>query len=130
MRIARIIALLISLPWWTTNVSRAFEVRTVLVKDGRPTAVLVLPDQPQADEELAARELQTHLRKMSGAHLEIVRGEAPEGLLPVRIGLALTPGAEAEVRQRSEPGNWATGSSPSPRTGFGDGEVQPTGNGA
>lgn len=72
-----------------------------LVKDGQPLAALVLPAEPHADEELAAKELQTHLRQMSGGELA-VGGEAPDGMLPIRVGLSLSPEAETTIRAKSE----------------------------
>ena len=77
------------------------QASVLLVKDGKPAAILVLPDRAHPDEELAAREMQTHIEKMSGAKLGIARGRAPEGLTPVQISLALAPGAEAEIRKES-----------------------------
>jgi len=74
----------------------------VLVRDGVVSAVLVLPEQPHADEELAARELQDHIEKMSGAVLGIIRGAVPEGKIPVRIGLTLNESAEEEIRRFSD----------------------------
>ncbi|NQU39008.1 MAG: DUF4838 domain-containing protein [Lentisphaerae bacterium] len=73
-----------------------------LTRDGQPAAALVLPDQAHADEELAARELQDHIEKMAGATLEIVRGSASGTLLPIRIGLSLTPGAQTEIEAESK----------------------------
>ena len=43
-----------------------------LVQDGRAVAVIVLPDQPTADEKIAAEDFQLHIRLMSGATLPIV----------------------------------------------------------
>ena len=44
-----------------------------LVEDGHPRATLVLAETPTVSAQLAAYELQYHLRKMSGATLPIVR---------------------------------------------------------
>ena len=71
--------------------------------DGRqPLAALVLPPHPHEDEELAARELREHLRRMSGVQLPLVEGDAPDGLVPVRLGLELRPEAEQLIRTRSD----------------------------
>jgi len=43
----------------------------VLVQDGRPKATIVLAEKPTAPAQLAAYELQYHLKKMSGAVLPI-----------------------------------------------------------
>ena len=47
-----------------------------LVRDGKPSAVIALPPEPTAFETLAAKELATHLEKMSGAKLETVTVDA------------------------------------------------------
>ena len=49
-----------------------------LVKNGQPTAVLALPEQPDDAEKLAAKELAEHLEKMSGAKLETATVGAAE----------------------------------------------------
>ena len=76
----------------------AMKPRVVLVDDGKARCVLVLPEDATEDEVLAANELQTHLEKMSGAKPDIVRGAVPEGVVPVRIGLGLSPDTEAVIR--------------------------------
>ena len=45
----------------------------VLVQDGQPRATIVLAEKPTASAQLAAYELQYHVRRMSGATLPIVR---------------------------------------------------------
>ncbi len=45
---------------------------TDFVKDGQPAAVIVLPAKPSIHTKRAAEELQYHLRKASGAQLEIL----------------------------------------------------------
>ena len=47
-----------------------------LVRDGQPRAPILLEDNPTISAQLAAHELQYHLRKMSGATLPIVREPA------------------------------------------------------
>ncbi len=53
-----------------------------LVRDGAPAAVIVIPDSPVQVVEYAAEELQHHVRKASGAELQIVRegdlGDRPD----------------------------------------------------
>ena len=43
-----------------------------LIGRQQPLAALVLPPHPHEDEELAARELRDHLRRMSGVALPVV----------------------------------------------------------
>lgn len=81
----------------------AAEITDVTLIDGRqPLAALVLPPHPHEDEELAALELREHLRRMSGVELPLVEGHAPDGLVPVRLGLELRPEAEQIIRTRSD----------------------------
>ena len=81
----------------------AAEITDVTLIDGRqPLAALVLPPHPHEDEELAALELREHLRRMSGVELPLVKGHAPDGLVPVRLGLELRPEAEQVIRTRSD----------------------------
>jgi hypothetical protein len=68
----------------------------LLVQDGRATAVIVLPDQPNAVERYAAQELRDHVAKATGATLPVVsetelRGDLPPG----RIYLGRTRAAQA-----------------------------------
>ena len=59
-----------------------------LVKAGEPRADIILAKQPTRSAQLAARELQTHLRLISGATLPIHRtGEAvSDDRLPIFVG--------------------------------------------
>ncbi len=75
--------------------------RVVLVEAGRPRVVLVLPADPLDDESLAARELQSHIRQISGATLAITTDRPKQGMLPVRIGSALSPDLKERVAGRS-----------------------------
>ncbi|MDQ3622166.1 MAG: hypothetical protein M3463_06720, partial [Verrucomicrobiota bacterium] len=47
-----------------------------LVREGRPAAIVALPQEPNAFESLAARELIEHVEKMSGAKLETATVDA------------------------------------------------------
>lgn len=47
-----------------------------LVRDGKPAAVIALPPEPTEFETLAAKELTTHVEKMSGAKLETATVDA------------------------------------------------------
>ena len=52
----------------------------ILVSNGRPEAVIVLPEEPNPGERRAAEELQTYVEKASGARLPIRSNvEAVEG---------------------------------------------------
>jgi len=85
----------------TTGVASLAAEQVVLVEAGRPRAVLVLPADPQDDESLAARELQDHIRQISGATLPITTGRPTQGMLPVRIGSSLAPDLKKRVAGRS-----------------------------
>ena len=54
-----------------------------IVKNGRPCAEIVVAKDAHNGIQLAARDLQTHLEKMSGAKLAIVN--APSGKVKNRI---------------------------------------------
>lgn len=99
-----------------------------LVQGGRVRAAIVLADQafayqapsgrnarrrtasePAEDERLAAEELQTHLRRISDAELEIVLKGTPLGdRLPIYIGAAAGPELDREIRREgSDPDAFA-----------------------
>ena len=81
----------------TLNVSAADNLE--LVKNGETNIVLVLPDKPAPDEKLAADELSDYFEKISGAKIRIVKNaELVAGLIPVKIGLALSPDAEKSIK--------------------------------
>ena len=54
-----------------------------LVKDGVPLSEIVVTEDPPRSTRLAARELRSYLKKLSGAQLNIVT--QPSGRVPVRI---------------------------------------------
>jgi hypothetical protein len=58
-----------------------------LVKEGRPTSVIVLQANPSASARTAAARLQTSFQKMSGAQVAIIPEPqaVPQGLLPIRV---------------------------------------------
>ncbi len=74
-----------------------------LVKSGVPKAVIVLPENPEKNETLAAKELTDYIRKISGAELKTLKGDSPipSGMVPVRIGLVLSPDAEKAIRAKT-----------------------------
>ncbi|MBN2565222.1 MAG: hypothetical protein JXB46_05885, partial [Candidatus Eisenbacteria bacterium] len=101
-RTARSIVLLLVLSMLVTSSALGAAATVQLTADGQPKAVLVLPDAPHPDEELAAREIAEHVHRISGATLPIVKGaERAEGL-PVRIGLALFPEAAAKIKAKGD----------------------------
>ena len=72
-----------------------------LVKDGKPRSVILLPAKPGRDEAFAAKEIVDHIRKMSGAELQVLKGgRAPSGMIPIEIGLSLNPDVEKLIRAR------------------------------
>ncbi len=103
--------------WLSTPGSPAGAV--TLVENGRPAACLVLSPQayrsavdekpnrrrtavedPIALERLAAEEIQEHVRRISGATLQIVEaGSVPEGRSPVFIGAAADAALETGIRR-------------------------------
>ena len=87
----------------TLAVTSAAHADVTLVQDGAPVAAIVLPAEAGETLALAARELQEHLRLMSGAELPIVdEASAPDGpaahlgLTEFAAGLDL-PLTEADV---------------------------------
>ena len=80
MNILRTIAILAAL-FLAAGVADALE----LARHGKPTAEIVLPDDPMPQARLAASELRDHVRKMSGADLPIVAEPTGERL-PVYVG--------------------------------------------
>ena len=91
----------------TAPLATATEV--TLVRDGAPLAANILPADPHADETEAAQELALHVRKMSGATLEIVEGrKPPKTMLPIYLGRAADAGLEALIRKKgAKPGSFA-----------------------
>src|SRR5215216_1865206 len=69
---------------WSETISAA---EITLARDGRPTAVIIISQTPTAPEQMAATELQTYLRKIAGATLQIAN--TPPGIEQptVRIGV-------------------------------------------
>ena len=74
----------------------------VLVEDGRPMSVIVLPSQPTGQEQSAAEDLQTYLEKMSGAVVPIVDEPAPQGnaIMIGRTEFALKHCADGLTREK------------------------------
>lgn len=57
--------------------------RPPIVKDGKPNSQIVIAENPPRMVDVAARELQTYVKKISGAELPIVTSPSPD--LPVTI---------------------------------------------
>jgi len=62
---------------------------SVIVKEGRPCAEIVISDQPPRMVKLAAEELQTYVEKMSGAVLRVT--STPSEDVPVQIYVGKSP---------------------------------------
>ncbi len=64
------------------------DARATVAQDGAPKAVIVLGDQPTRSAQLGAKELQAHIRAITGAELAIVTEPQPlpAGLLPICVG--------------------------------------------
>lgn len=89
----------------TTGLMSAVTARSAvtLVEDGRPMAVLVLPDQPMDQEAAAAKELNVYFKKMSGADVPIVSPkDAAAGKTRVLIGRACPPEVMQAIRAKSD----------------------------
>ena len=55
-----------------------------LVKDGKPAASIILAEKPTRSAQMAAVELQYHIKLMTGATLEILKGKLP-AKLPISL---------------------------------------------
>jgi len=73
-----------------------------LVTDGQARAAIVLPDSTHPHLDRAAQELQMHLQKISGAMLQITRGAAPGGLVPIEIGPSFAPDLQESLVSQSD----------------------------
>ncbi len=74
-----------------------------LTRDGQPAAALVLPEAPEAREQLAAEELIEHLRSISGATLPLADADqVPEGLVPIFLGSAADSKLDAVTRSAGD----------------------------
>ena len=82
------LAVLLAALWGSAASAHAAEPGAVLVREGVPAAVILLPADPEPDEVLASRELQDHIERMSGAVLDIAGPHPPPGMAVIRIGHA------------------------------------------
>jgi len=70
----------------------AQEAAVTLIEWGTSKAAILLPAEPDEDEQLAAQELVDHLKQMSGAEVPIQTEKEPLGnAMPVRVGLSFAP---------------------------------------
>lgn len=69
-------------------VTRVDAVSVTLVKKGSPKSVIILAKKPTRSAQLAAKELQEHIRGISGADLQIIKEneKIPQGMLPIYVG--------------------------------------------
>jgi len=91
--------------FWASSAGAAEEHSLTLVKNGEPTASIVLCDTPTKAARLAAHELQAHVELITGAILPMVseNDNLPEG--HVRIFVGDGKGAEAMGYTRDAFGN-------------------------
>ena len=69
-----------------------------IVADGHPTARIVIPSDAPVELMRAATELQTYVRKTSGADLSISTGETTSGeRVRIRLAVAAPPGPRAKT---------------------------------
>ncbi len=85
---------------WLAHASSGVGAEPVmLAADGEPRAAIVLPAEPDAQEQTAAEELVQHIRLISGAELPVLAvGDNFDGLLPVYLGAAADAALDAPVR--------------------------------
>ncbi len=77
----------LALPVFQVNAAES-----LLIKDGRPNAEIIIAEEPQRSARLAAAELRTYVEKMSGARLPIAT--EPSEDVPVRIYVGESSHAE------------------------------------
>lgn len=62
------------------------QAQTVIVKDGKPQASIVLPAEPTKTQTLAAQELQDHFKLISGASVPIINAPAKPTGVGIYVG--------------------------------------------
>ncbi len=60
--------------------------RPMILADGKPNAQIVIAENPPRMVDVAARELQTYLKKITGAELPIVTNPAPDSPVKIFVG--------------------------------------------
>jgi len=65
---------------------QAFAADAFLVKNGKPSAEIIIAEEPPRTTRLAARELQTYVEKISGAKLQIMTESSNEFPVKVYVG--------------------------------------------
>ena len=73
----------------------------ILVDNGKPNCTIIIPDKATDNEKLAAKELQTYLKKMSGAELPIATDKQASQGNRILLGNALPDSGATAVRQRN-----------------------------
>ena len=77
----------------------AEDAEVSLAVKGAARVVIVLPEQPAKDEQLAAQELADHLKQMSGADVPIQTEKEPLGnAMPIRVGLSFAPQSAGQIK--------------------------------
>ncbi|MCC6445747.1 MAG: DUF4838 domain-containing protein [Armatimonadetes bacterium] len=69
----------------------------VLVKDGQPRTVIMLPAKPSEAEAMVARDFQRHIALMSGTKLPIIRDGNPSPKMPLHIWLGKTRAGSVQL---------------------------------
>ncbi|MFA6291632.1 MAG: DUF4838 domain-containing protein [Victivallales bacterium] len=71
-----------------------------LVDDGRPLASIVLAEKPTRAAQLAAFEIQDHVRQISGAVLPLVREDAKADGIRIFVGASKTAGVPRDFKDQ------------------------------
>jgi hypothetical protein len=74
----------------------------VLVEQGVARATIVLPDDADDNERLAAAELVDHVRSISGAELPVVTTAAPRPASAILVGRAADPSLDERARAQGD----------------------------
>ena len=74
---------LLTVVWGVLGLAGSVGAARFIVEDGRPRAEIVIADRPSRMVSLAARELRTYVKKISGAKLRIVT--EPNADQPVKV---------------------------------------------
>ena len=105
MRPARLLTMVLALTLFWASVSVAKPL--VLARYGKSNAVILIPQDPQRMELMAANDLSLYIRKMTGAHIPVVSLHEPQSAdaLNVLHGPIISVGATqlaSQIRQRED----------------------------
>ena len=78
-----------------------FTAEKPLIADGKSEGVIVIPGKPDPVEQFAAQELQTYLRKITGATLPVVKGRTA-----ARTGYRLGRATGITFAKDAQPDSW------------------------